>query len=72
MADLIIRNVDPELLRKQYRELARLQERSTGLVTVMVYVASDDLEGLINFLEGIFDQNPEHFPIGGIDDKETD
>lgn len=54
---ICIDNVDPMLLRKQYHDLLSARTVLAG------GSAQHPLDGLIELLEAIFEQNPGHFPM---------
>jgi hypothetical protein len=56
---ITVKQVDPRLLHQQYQALisAHVIAANKGY-----HATAAQLIGLIEFLEGIFEQNPEHFP----------
>lgn len=53
-------NVDPDLLLDQYRQLIKVQATQPRLSA-----GYDALEGIINLLESIFENQPADFPNWG-------
>jgi hypothetical protein len=51
-------NVDPDLLLQQYRQLIKVQA-----TLPRVSAGYDALEGIINLLEAIFENQPNDFPV---------